>query len=306
MTPPTAMTFQSVLADRSRRMWRRSGPSAVALQRRAGLRLLDRFLVAHGITTRRCDYGRPHRYVSASRPRADPESYNHLSVLSRLFEWLVPRDHCRIAAARGAARARPSPFLFTAAPIPPAAGTRAAPCRSAGAPLRGFTYRTSSQCSTGSGCASARWRASSMATWISIVSPVDSRHQVRQESAAAVRAAAAALLRYLTPSSSTGRPPPSSRSSPSARRQRINAIRFAARSTHLLPQLPLTVPAEHPPAAGPRFAAFVRREHFAALVSDRHRSGRPAPTPVHLPRPQQSQRDGGLSHDHRRAVPGRQ
>jgi len=142
---PLGMTFQSVLAEPITAYVeaKQAVGCRFATDARA-LRLLDRFLVAHEITTLDAITADIIDAFLRSRPRADPKSYNQLlGHLRRLFDRLVL--HGIIAASpvqavvrREAPRRRP--FLFTAAQIRQLLEhARALPDRNRG-PQRGSTY----------------------------------------------------------------------------------------------------------------------------------------------------------------------
>jgi site-specific recombinase XerD len=109
------------------------------------LRLFDRFLVEHHIATLEDISPVVIDAFLASRPRADPRSYNHLrGTVARCFEWLAARSlvsQCPVRAKpRRTTRTR-LPFLFdsqTARRLIEAATNL--PDNSF-APLRGPTYR---------------------------------------------------------------------------------------------------------------------------------------------------------------------
>lgn len=83
------------------------------------LRLLDRFLVQHGITTVEAITGRLLDQFLASRPRPAARSYNHLlGVVRRLFEWVVSQGTLQASPLQARSKretARRLPFLFTPA-----------------------------------------------------------------------------------------------------------------------------------------------------------------------------------------------
>jgi site-specific recombinase XerD len=109
------------------------------------LRLFDRFLVEHHIATLEDISPAVIDAFLASRPRADPHSYNHLrGTVARCFEWLaarnlVPRSPV-LAKPRRATRSR-LPFLFDPATARRLLAAAADLPDNAFAPLRGPTYR---------------------------------------------------------------------------------------------------------------------------------------------------------------------
>lgn len=110
------------------------------------LRLLDAFLVQQQVhrleevTVELID-----AFV-ASRPRTRPRSYNHLiSVLGRLFRWLVVNAYLPSFAWQRPARRETSPrrpYLFTPDQARHLLACAASLEDNASAPLRGATYRT--------------------------------------------------------------------------------------------------------------------------------------------------------------------
>jgi len=142
-TPQTA--FSSLLADDMAAFLAHKR----ALKRRyhseeAGLHLLDRFLVQHGVAQMTQVTPELITAFLLSRPRRRPRSYNHLlGVVRRLSAWLVVQG--RIASSPVQAHPRPAtsqplPFLFD----PPLArrllAAAAALPDNNRAPLRGPTY----------------------------------------------------------------------------------------------------------------------------------------------------------------------
>ncbi len=109
------------------------------------LRLLDRFLVEHRIVALEDISPAVIDAFLASRPRADPHSFNHLrGTVARCFEWLAARNLVPgfpvLAKPRRATRTR-LPFLFDAATARRLIDAAAALPDNSFAPLRGPTYR---------------------------------------------------------------------------------------------------------------------------------------------------------------------
>jgi len=110
------------------------------------LRLLDRFLVEHGISTMTDVTAEVVDVFLASRPRRSSRSYNQLlGVLRRLFDWLVAHTDLDRSPVHGCSRhatGQRIPFIFDAeqahrllelaGELPDACNTQ----------LRGPTYRT--------------------------------------------------------------------------------------------------------------------------------------------------------------------
>lgn len=142
---PLGMTFHSVLAapitayvEAKRAVGCRFATDARAV------RLFDRFLVVHGITTVDAITADVIDTFLRSRPRADPKSYNQLvGHLRRLFERLVLHGILAASPVQAVVRRespRRRPFLFTAAQIRQLLDyARALPDRNRG-PRRGPTY----------------------------------------------------------------------------------------------------------------------------------------------------------------------
>lgn len=109
------------------------------------LRLLDRFLVEHGVTAVEDISSSLMDAFLASRPRRSAGSYNHLlRTVGRLFKWLIAHDYVSQSPVRATPRRSTHariPFLFDpdtsrrlldmAASLPDTRNT----------PLRGPTYR---------------------------------------------------------------------------------------------------------------------------------------------------------------------
>lgn len=109
------------------------------------LRLLDRFLIAQGITARDAITPVVVDAFLASRPRQSPRSYNHLrGTLMRLFAWLAAHDQFGPSPVRArprrAARAR-LPFLFDDATTRRLLDIASQLPDTGGAVSRGPTYR---------------------------------------------------------------------------------------------------------------------------------------------------------------------
>jgi site-specific recombinase XerD len=109
------------------------------------LRLFDRFLVEHDIATLEDISPAVIDAFLASRPRAEPHSYNHLrGTVARCFEWLAARSLVPrvpvLAKPRRAARTR-LPFLFDSATAHRLVEAAADLPDNSFARLRGPTYR---------------------------------------------------------------------------------------------------------------------------------------------------------------------
>jgi len=109
------------------------------------LRLLDRFLIEQHIATLEDISPAVIDAFLASRPRADPHSYNHLrGTVARCFEWLAARTlvpRCPVLTKpRRATRTR-LPFLFDPVTARRLIDAAADLPDNAFAPLRGPTYR---------------------------------------------------------------------------------------------------------------------------------------------------------------------
>jgi integrase len=110
------------------------------------LRLLDRFLVARGISSLEAISGDCLDQFLASRARINARSHNHLlGVVRRLFDWLVSQQAIPTSPLQAHPRRetpRPLPFLFDP-PVVRRLLEEAAQLRdNARSPLRGPTYET--------------------------------------------------------------------------------------------------------------------------------------------------------------------
>jgi len=81
------------------------------------LRLLDRYLLEHGVTDISAITVEMVNAFLASRPRTRPRSYNHLlGVVRRFFDWLVLQEKCPCSPVQALPRRATSqrtPFLFS-------------------------------------------------------------------------------------------------------------------------------------------------------------------------------------------------
>jgi site-specific recombinase XerD len=144
---PRATAFHSVLADGITRFLAHKR----ALGRRfrseeRELHLLDRFLDAQRVERVEQITAEHLAEFLASRPRRWPRSYNHLlGVVRRLFDWLVGQERLPTSPLRVTPRrvtAQRMPYLFDAALARRLLEVAASLPDTAGAPLRGPTYRT--------------------------------------------------------------------------------------------------------------------------------------------------------------------
>jgi integrase len=108
------------------------------------LRLLDRFLAAHGVT--RPDEVTPELVEAflSSRPRTRPRSYNHLrGVLERFFDWLVEQEalpHSPVRVPPRRVTGKRLPYLFSPDEAKRLFDLAAGLPDQPRAPLRGPTY----------------------------------------------------------------------------------------------------------------------------------------------------------------------
>lgn len=144
---PRATAFHSVLADGITRFLAHKR----ALGRRfrseeRELHLLDRFLDAQRVERVEQITAEHLTEFLASRPRRWPRSYNHLlGVVRRLFDWLVGQELLPTSPLRATPRrvtAQRVPYLFNAALARRLLEVAGSLPDTAGAPLRGLTYRT--------------------------------------------------------------------------------------------------------------------------------------------------------------------
>jgi len=110
------------------------------------LRLLDRYLVEHGIDRLEAITGECLNQFLASRPRFAAKGYNHLlGVVRRLFDWLVSQEVIAASPLQASSRretARRLPFLFEPAAIKQLLAEAARLPDNPRAPIRGPTYET--------------------------------------------------------------------------------------------------------------------------------------------------------------------
>jgi site-specific recombinase XerD len=110
------------------------------------LHLLDRFLRAHAVARVEEITADLLATFLASRPRHRPRSYNHLlGVVRGLLDWLVGQEMLRASPLRATPRratAHRVPYLFDAAQARRLLEVAGSLPDTAGAPLRGLTYRT--------------------------------------------------------------------------------------------------------------------------------------------------------------------
>jgi integrase len=144
---PRALGFRSVLAEGITRFLAHKR----ALGRRfrseeRELHLLDGFLHAQAVERVEQITAALLDTFLASRPRHSPRSYNHLlGVVRGLFDWLVGQEILRTSPLRATPRratAQRVPYLFDAALARRLLELASRLPDTAGAPLRGFTYRT--------------------------------------------------------------------------------------------------------------------------------------------------------------------
>lgn len=108
--------------------------------------LLDRFLAAREIEHGEQITADGLAEFLASRPRRWPRSYNHLvGVVRRLLDWLVGQEFLPTSPLRATPRrvtAQRVPYLFDAVQVRRLLAVAGSLPDTAGAPLRGRTYRT--------------------------------------------------------------------------------------------------------------------------------------------------------------------
>lgn len=108
--------------------------------------LLDHFLADRGLTRLEEITAEQLATFLASRPRHRPRSYNHLlGAVRRLFDWLVSQEllpASPLCATPRRATAQRVPYLFDATVARRLLAIAGSLPDTAGAPLRGLTYRT--------------------------------------------------------------------------------------------------------------------------------------------------------------------